>query len=593
MAKRLKKKVSAAAKPVRVSKAKATLSSLGLPLLLAAVTFLVYWPSLKSDLVYDARTEILEEGFITSLSNLPAVLSLKVLGMNLMLADRPGELLYLMLIAAVSGRDPFGYHLANNILHAANAALLFVVLGRLLRTEQPELEGRHGPKVKLALVAVTLIFALHPMACEPVAAVNYSSDLLVTFFTLLALLSATAFNPANLRAGLLVGGAGVLCCFAAVTAKESGAAAAPILVAYWFLFRRTEAKGCWLWFLGSALATTAAFLTARFLLALPAEIPAKYLGGSFPEVLSIQPRLWVFMMGQLVCPTRLSADYTLENLGGLTTPFALAILFTVLLLQAWLAAKSRTGALGAVVYWLGLATVSNFIPLYRILGDRFYYLPLAGVAMQLLALLMVSLRFREGFWAAAAACFVAILPLTYLTVVRETVFATSFNLWSETVQASPYSANAHCNLGLALSERGQTDEAIEQTEIALKLAPTAEDDNNLGDFLRLKGQLDEAMAEFQLAVKADPTMAKAHDNLGCVYLLKGRWDDAITEIQKAVEINPDYIDAHYNLGIAFMEKKEPEEAIPQFETVLRLNPDDADAQNKLAAAQTMAGQNRR
>ena len=79
-----------------------------MPLLLAAITFLIYWPSLQSDFVYDARAEILNEGFITDFSNLPDVLSLHVLGMNLMLGDRPGQLLYLMLIAAVCGKEPFG-----------------------------------------------------------------------------------------------------------------------------------------------------------------------------------------------------------------------------------------------------------------------------------------------------------------------------------------------------------------------------------------------------------------------------------------------------------------------------------------------------
>lgn len=88
------------------------------------MTFLVYWPSLNSDLVYDAREEILQEGFITSLSNLPAVLSLKVLGMHLILGNPPGQLLYMMLIASICGREPFGYHLCNNLLHAANVALL-------------------------------------------------------------------------------------------------------------------------------------------------------------------------------------------------------------------------------------------------------------------------------------------------------------------------------------------------------------------------------------------------------------------------------------------------------------------------------------
>jgi hypothetical protein len=219
-------------------------SSAWLPLLLAAVAFLVYLPTLKSDFVYDARVEILEEGFITSLANLPAVLSFKTLGMNLLLEDRPGHLLYMMLIAAVSGKDPWGYHLGSNLLHAANVALLFVLLRRLIAPDMTRLDRDAALKVQWALVAVTLIFALHPIATEPVAAVSYSSDLLMTFFTLLALLAATAFRPGNFRAAILTGSAGTLCCFAAVISKESGIAAALLLIVYWFLFRR---RGCGFW----------------------------------------------------------------------------------------------------------------------------------------------------------------------------------------------------------------------------------------------------------------------------------------------------------------------------------------------------------
>jgi hypothetical protein len=280
-----------------------TPSNIWLPLVLALITFLVYWPSLSSDFVYDARKEILEEGFITSISNLPAVLSLKVLSSHLMLGDRPGQLLYMMLIASVCGRQPFGYHLCSNLLHAANVALLLLFLHRLVAIQMPSQKNEW--KVQLALVSVTLLFALHPIAVEPVSGVNYSSDLLVTFFTLLALLAATAFQTENVRSALLMGGAGTLCALAAVTCKESGAAASLLLIVYWFLFRRGEAKKPWFLFLGGPLFVTVIFLSARFLLAAPASGPLGYVGGSFSQVLLIQPRLWVYMMRQFIWPVQL------------------------------------------------------------------------------------------------------------------------------------------------------------------------------------------------------------------------------------------------------------------------------------------------
>jgi len=568
------------------------------PLLLAAVTFLVYWPSLKSDFVYDARTEILKEGFITSISNLPAILSLKVLGMNLLLGDRPGQLLYLMLNAAIWGKEPWGYHLSSNLLHAANVALLFVLLRRLIGTEVTGLRKSSVLKAQLAAATATLIFALHPIAVEPVAAVNYSSDLLVTFFTLLALLAATAFRSDNFRGAILAGGTGTFCALAAVTCKESGVAAALLLIVYWFLFRHREVKGPWLLFLGTAAVVTAAFLAARFLFALPNRIPLDYLGGSFSQVFLIEPRLWVFMMGHLFWPVQLSADYTLENMRGLSTPLAMVVLAIVILSQAWLACNSRIGALGVAVYWLGLATVSNFIPLYRILADRYYYLPLTGITMQLLALFLMALKSRPGFFLAVATFLVAILPLIFLTLTREEVFADDFSLWNDTVRVSPLSSLAHNNLGWEFFQKGQVDEAMVHYQKAMELNPNYDKAHiNAGNALLKKGRVDEALDEYQKAMATDLNydqsdqapetklrFAEVHYNLGNTLLQNGQVDEAIVQLQKALEINPDYADARNNLGNALLQKGQVDEAIAQFQKALEINPTLALSHNNLGNA---------
>jgi len=560
------------------------------PLLLAVVTFLVYWPSLKSDFVYDARAEILNEGFIASFSNLPAVLSLKVLSMNLLLGDRPGQLLYLMLNAAIWGKEPWGYHLSSNLLHAANVTLLFVLLRRLIATELAELAGNDVLKIQLAAVTVTLIFALHPIAVEPVSGVSYSSDLLVAVFTLLALLAATAFRPDNIRVAMLMGGAGTFCAFAAVTCKESGLATPFLLMVYWFLFRRSETKKPWLWFLGAATAITTIFLAARFLFAAPSQLHLSYLGGSLSHVFLIQPRLWIFMMGQLFWPAHLSADYTMENMSGLSTPLALMILVVVILLQAWLTAKNRLGALGVAIYWLGLVTASNFIPLYRILGDRFYYLPLAGVAMQLLALFLMVLKSRWGFWVTIAPFLAAILPLTALTLTRQGVFTNDFFLWNSTLQVSPFSSVAHNNVGLFFFQKGQLDEANVEFQKALEIDPAyALAHNNLGNALFQKGRVDEAIAQFQKAFEIDPHYAVAHNNLGNALFQKGRVDEAIAQFQKAFEIDPNYAEAHYNYGNALFQKRQVDEAIVEYQKSLQIDPNYAEAHNNLGITLSQKG----
>lgn len=562
-----------------------------LPLLLAVVTFAVYWPSLKSDFVYDARLEILEEGFVTSLSNLPAVLSLKVLGMNLTLGDRPGQMLYLMLLAAVCGKDPFGYHLASILLHAANVALLFILLRRLIATKIASLTKDGALKVQLALATVTLIFALHPVAVESVAEISFSSSLLVTFFTLLSLLAATAFRPENSRNAMLMGGMGTFFAFASVTCKESGIATAALLIVYWFFFRRRETKRPWFLFLGAATAVTMAFLAARFLLAPASPQHPGYLGGSFGQVFLIQPRFWVFMMGKLIWPTHLSGDYTIENINGIPTAFAFVVLVIVVAVQIWLMRKSNLGALGVATYWLGLSTVSNFVPLFRILADRFYYLPLAGVAMQLLALFLLTLRSTQRFWLALAPCLIALVPFTVLTLTREEVFANNFAFWSDVIEASPFSSLGHSGLGNSLSEIGRVDEAIAQFQKAIDIDPDYSDAyNNLGTALLKKGQVDEAITKYRKSMELRPTYTEAHNNLGLALLQNKQLDEAAAEFKKALEINPNYDEAHDNLGVVLFQKGQVEQAMAEFRKAIEITPNHVKAHNNLGFAYFQKGQ---
>lgn len=535
----------------------AFLSSVWLPILLAVTTFLLYSPSLWSGFVYDAPIQILQEGYLTSLAHLPEVLTLQVLGMDLHLGTRPGQLLYLMLVAAVWGKEPLGYHLGSNLLHAINVALLFIALRRLIAVELREIPGLKLVKANLAALFASLIFAVHPLAVESVAEVSYSSNLFVVLFTLLALLMAMDFRADGSRRSFLIAGAGIFFCFAAVTCKESGAAAAPLLVAYWFLYRRRDSGIPWLAFLAPALGVTGLFLVARFLLAPPGQDSLPYLGGSFFQVFWLQPQLWVFMMGKLVWPTNLAADYALIDLSGPSPLASIAILAVVVALQIWLAFKSRIGAMGVAFYWLGLATVSNFVPLYRILADRFYYLPLVGVTLQLLALLLLLRPWRWGYRIALAILGVALLPLGGITVMRQAVFANEFDLWNDTVQANPYSTIGHAKLAAEL----------------------------VG-----KGRLNEALAHYQVALQISPNVAEIHNNLGGLFFQTGHGDEALAQFQRTLELNPNYLIARYNLGIVLLQKNRPDEAADQFQEALRLKPDFTQARESLAKARELAAQ---
>lgn len=557
------------------------------PLLLVFVTFLVYAPSLRSDFVLDARAEI-NEGFITSLSNLPKILSLKVLGMHLMLSDRPGEMLYLMLNAGLWGKTPFGYHLSSVLLHATNAALLFVLLRRLAVMEV-------GPvridfvKVQIALATATLIFALHPIMTESVAEVSFSSNLLVTFFTLLGLLAATAFWPDD-RKRLIAGGMGTLCAFGAVLTKESGMAVALLLIVYWFLFRRRDTKGPWFLFLGTALAVTAAVMFTILRFAVSGQVHLDYLGGSFGQVFVIQPHLWVFMLGQLLWPTHLVAEYTLVDMNLPSTPVALAALAVVLASQTWLVLHSRIGALGVAMWWLGLATVSNLLPLFCVLADRFYYLPLAGAAMQLAAVFILLLRLGRGYGLAVGITLATIPFLIGLTVTRQAVFSNEASLLADTLQKSPHAYGPHYSRGVALIQQGRLNEAADELEQAVTVG--SKDSSNyvcLGLIDECRGESDEAIIQFQKALALNPRNSEAHCDLGISLCQQARFEEGIEQFREALSLDPSDVSAHMNLGLALVQKGQGPSGIDQLRIALQLDPDSVQAHYGLGNALAQEG----
>ncbi|MHC4446845.1 MAG: tetratricopeptide repeat protein, partial [Planctomycetota bacterium] len=69
------------------------------------------------------------------------------------------------------GLNPFGYHLGNWVLHGLSAALMVLVIRKLLRLGLAE-RGEAGADSSWVMVAAAvgaLLWSLHPMRVEPVA----------------------------------------------------------------------------------------------------------------------------------------------------------------------------------------------------------------------------------------------------------------------------------------------------------------------------------------------------------------------------------------------------------------------------------------
>ena len=140
-------------------------------------------------------------------------------------------------------------------------------------------------------------------------------------------------------------------------------------------------------------------------------------------------------------------------------------------------------------------------------------------------------------------------------------------------------------IGLAQTELGQLDKAVEHLRHAVKLDPRFPDaHSNLGNVLLRQERYDDAIASYRHALGINPNFTIAHYNIGKALHEKGELDEAIASFQNAIRTRPDYADAYLNMGNALRDQSRLREAIDAYNQALSINPGFALAYRNLGNA---------
>ncbi|MBI3553653.1 MAG: tetratricopeptide repeat protein [Elusimicrobia bacterium] len=464
---------------------------------------------------------------------------------------------------ALWGMNPAGYHLSSLLLHAAAAALFFLVALRL--TSSREAPRRGAP---VGAVFAALFFSLHPLRVESVSWATERADPLAAVFYLAAVLL-------YLRRRL-----GLSCAAFALSllAKATGITlpAVLLLLDVYPLRRWRWGEPGW----QKLVAEKVPFAAVSLIFACAglagqattrALVPLARFGAA--ERLAQACYGPVFYLAKTLWPSNLSPLYVLSP--RLTpAPFVLSGLFMVLLSGLLIARRRETPwALAAWCFYLvALLPVIGLVKLgLAIASDRYTYLASFGPALLAgLGAQMLADKGPRPRWLWSAALAAGLCGLTAATVAQIGTWRDSVVFWRHAVAVDPDCYVCHKNLGDALAAQGLEEESREHLVAGALLLAKARHD--LGVWYYDAGRYAEAAQRFSEALDAAPGVPETENNLGLALQRLGRPAEAAARFEAAVRAKPDFAPALVNWGAALAALGRREQARDRFRRALALEP---------------------
>ncbi|QEG37680.1 tetratricopeptide repeat protein [Bythopirellula goksoeyrii] len=553
---------------------------LGIAIILAA-TCVIYYPSLHGEFILDDDDYITENEFIKASDGLS----------SFWFSTEPVDYYpisnsSLWFQWRLWGDTPTGYHVVNLGLHIVSVLLLWRVLIRL--------------SVPWAYFAA-LLFAVHPVNVETAAWISQHKGLLALVFMLLSILCFLRTIPPEpsdrlvfFRQGTGLWYALAIFFFVLASFSKGSAVILPALlvlltwwkrkISYWDLAATVP------FFVIGAIATK---IHTWFQLQSPeiALLPESNL----QRLLCAGTTVW-FYLYKALWPLKLQFVYSRWEIDESQLMWWIPLIACVATTFMLWWYRNRWARVWWVAWcWFGIALV----PVMSFADIGYMRFSLVADHYQHIAIISV-VALVAGYWHGAyqllpriampAAC-VIVLALSFLSWKQASLYETAEALYSHTLAANPGCWLAHNNLGVALAEHGELEEAIEHHQQAIRIEPeNPRGHNNLGVTLRQMDRVEEALVHYKIALEYRPDYANAHVNMGVALRKLGRTEEAVEHYKLAVKLLPNSAAAHFNLANALRELEQLQLAAEHYRLAISLDETNAYAHCSLGDILAETGQ---
>ena len=348
-------------------------------ILIALVSLAVFLPCVTGDFLWDDEFLIVYNPLIKSLRNIPDSFTHpffpSVFETPQITFYRPLVTIVNMFQYAIFGLHPFWWHLFNILLHAANAALFYMLLVKILHTSQRE------------SMFIAMFYAVLPVHTEAVCFISGRTDVLALFFILSGMIFF--FQEKRNRAYVI----SMICFVLGLLSKELVLMFPIALMAV--DYARSEEPGLSLWIknrfrplilrLVPFFIISGLYVFIRFFLIKGIEMPSYPSGNAWTTWLTM-PKVFCRYVFLLISPLDLNCDYTNyfrieHSLLSFRVIGLVVILFFGLTLGSLL--KKKTAFLGLFWFLAFLFPVMNIFPLGLWMAERFLYIPSLGLFLYL------------------------------------------------------------------------------------------------------------------------------------------------------------------------------------------------------------------
>ncbi|HTB85510.1 MAG TPA: tetratricopeptide repeat protein [Candidatus Sulfotelmatobacter sp.] len=470
--------------------------------------------------------------------------------------------------------NPAAHHFVSALFHAANAALLFILLVRLTVKIWPA-----------AMVAA--LFAWHPLHVESVAWVAERKDVLCAFFWLLTLLAYVKFCELSKTQspGSKVFYGATLLAFACALMAKPMAVTLPfilLLLDFWPLKRIPY----------SALRTPHFFpllvekipFLALTIISCALTYWAQHGGNSVVSLgdisLSFRLKNAPVAVAGYVCklfwPANLAVLYPLRHIAVMQLVVSLMLLLLISFL-AWRWRMTRPYFLMGWLWFLGtLVPVIGIVQVgAQSMADRYTYIPSIGFFLVLVLLAAdVAEKIRMPRTILAALAVLICAACVFATERQIRFWQDGETLFRRAVTVTANNDVAHVNLGVALDLQGQTEAALDEYRAAERINPDRYQIHyNLGVMLDKAGHPQAALDEYLEAIKLNPEVAALHTAAGGAMAALGNVAGALKEFAGAERLDPHDASPHVQTAKVLFGQGRDADGVEELRAALRAEPD--------------------